>query len=263
MGQKTRDYTIAVVLRTLDILEALADGKRPLGPTELARRVGTTPSAAFRILKTLEERGYVARDPITGQYRLGTRLAYLGERSTGAIDLRHVARPALEELHRRFRETVNLAVLDNGQIVYIDMIESDHGLRMAARVGARDYPHSTSLGKAILAYLPQSELDQHLQRPLPKRTPNTITDPEALRLELERVRSSGVAEDHEENEEGACCFGAPVFDHQGRVVAAISISGPAVRLAGPRADEIRAAVKNASLAVSQAIGGRVPEPVEG
>ena len=264
MSEKARDYSIAVVTRTLDILEALAEAKRPLGPTELARRVGTTPSAAFRILKTLEERGYVARDTISGQYRLGTRLAYLGERSTGTLDLRHVARPVLEELHRRFRETVNLAVLDNDHIVYIDMIESDHGLRMAARVGARDYPHSTSLGKAILGHLPEPELERYLQRPLPRRTPHTITDPVALRAELERVRASGVAEDHEENEEGACCFGAPVFDHQGRVVAAISISGPAVRLSGPRADEMREAVKDASLAVTEAIGGRVPElqPVE-
>ncbi len=265
MGEKARDYSIAVVLRTFDILESLAEAKRPLGPTELARRVGTTPSAAFRILKTLEERGYVARDSITGQYRLGTRLAYLGERSTGALDLRQIARPALEELQRRFRETVNLGVLEDDQIIYIDMVESDQGLRMAARVGARDHPHSTSLGKAILAYLPEPELERYLQRPLPRLTPHTITDPVALRAELERVRASGVAEDHEENEEGACCFGAPVFNHLGRVVAAISISGPAIRLSGPRGDDMREAVKDASLAITRAIGGHVPElePVEG
>ncbi len=263
MGEKARDYSIAVVLRALDVLEALAEAKRPLGPTELARRVGTTPSAAFRVLKTLEERGYVARDSISGQYRLGTRLAYLGERSTGTLDLRQVARPVLEDLHRRFHETVNLGVLEDDQIVYIDMVESDQGLRMTARIGARDYPHSTSLGKAILAYLPEQELERYLERPLAARTPNTITDPSTLRAELERVRASGVAEDHEENEEGACCFGAPVFDRQGRVVAAISISGPAVRLSGPRADEMRAAVRDAGLAVTRAIGGRVPEPVEG
>jgi len=259
MRKGTRDYGIAVVRRALDILEALAQTPRPLGPTELARRVGTTPSAAFRVLKTFEERGYVARDSVSGQYRLGTRLAYLGERSTGTLDLRHVARPVLEELHRRFRETVNLAVLDNDHIVYIDMIESDHELRMAARVGARDHPYSTSLGKAILAYLPEPELERYLQRPLPRRTPHTITDPVALRAELERVRASGVAEDHEENEEGACCVGAPVFDHQGRVVAAISVSGPTVRLVGPRIEEMRVAVKEAALAITRAIGGRVPE----
>jgi IclR family acetate operon transcriptional repressor len=259
-----RDYSIAVVRRALDILEALAEGSRPLGPTELARRVGTTPSAAFRILKTLEERGYVTRDAVGGQYRLGTRLAYLGERCTGTLDLRLVARPVLEELHCRFRETVNLGVLDDHQIVYIDMLESDQGLRMAARVGARDHPHSTSLGKAILAFLPEPELERYLQRPLSQRTAQTITDPLSLRAELERVRASGVAEDHEENEEGACCVGAPIFDHRGRVIAAISIAGPAVRLAEPRRQEMRAAVKEAALAITRAVGGNWPtlEPVE-
>lgn len=246
MKGRGRTYTIAVVSRALDVLEALADGNGSLGPTELARRIGSTPSAAFRILKTLEDRGYVSRDAVTGHYRLGARLAYLGERATGARDLREVARPVLEELHRRFGETVNLGVLADEHVVYLDIIESVHGLRMAARVGTRDLPHSTSLGKAILAHLPDAELERYLQRPLERRTPNTITDPGALRAELERVRSAGVAEDHEENEEGALCFGAPVFGHDGRVVAAISVSGPAIRLSGTRAEEVKVAIRDAA-----------------
>jgi DNA-binding IclR family transcriptional regulator len=158
------DYSIAVLDRALDVLEALADGSEPLGVTELARRVGATKSAAYRILANLERRGYVSKDAATARYSLGTRLAYLGQRSLGTFDLRQVAHPVMEDLHRRFHETVNLGVMEGDEVVYIDMVESHHGLRMAARVGARDYVHATALGKAMLAFQPPEGRQRRLQR---------------------------------------------------------------------------------------------------
>jgi DNA-binding MarR family transcriptional regulator len=125
MTSAAPDYSIAVVVRTLDLLETLAAASAPLGPTELAARLGTTKSAAHRILATLELRGYMRKDPATARYRLGTRLAYLSERSLAALDLRRAARAALESLYQRFHETVNLGVREGQEIVYIDMIESD------------------------------------------------------------------------------------------------------------------------------------------
>lgn len=252
------DYSIAVVDRTLDLLEALADSDGPLGVTELARRVGATKSAAYRILANLERRGYVAKDATTTRYAPGTRLAYLGRRSLGAGDLAHVARPVLEDLHARFEETVNLGVLEGDEVVYIDMVESTHGLRMSARVGARDASHSTSLGKAMLAFLPAGEIDRRLERPLAARTANTITDPSRLREELARVRVRGVAEDLAENEVGARCLGAPIFDHRGAVIAAISVSAPASRLDDVRAAALALAVEAAAEEVTRRAGGRSP-----
>ena len=258
------DYSIAVLDRSLDLLEALADAPAgaPLGVSELARRAGVTKSAAFRILANLERRGYVAKDAVSARYTLGTHLVYLGERSLGAIDLRAAARPALEALQRRFGETVNLGVRDGAEVIYVDMIESFHGLRMSARVGGRDYLHSTALGKAILAFLPSAERDRllHLPGELPARTERTITDPVKLRAELERVRERGIAEDHDENEVGARCLGAPIFDHRGVVAGAISVSAPDSRLDDARAAEVAAAVRAESAAITRRLGGRMEPP---
>jgi len=254
------NYSIAVLDRALDLLEALAEtpAGAPLGVSEVARRVGVTKSAAFRILANLERRGYVAKDPVSARYTLGTHLVYLGERSLSAIDLRVAARPSLEELLRRFGETVNLGIREGADVVYVDMIESSHGLRMAARIGSRDYLHSTALGKAILAFLPPAERDHLLYAPagLPARTERTITDPVHLRAELERVRERGIAEDHDENEVGARCLSAPLFDHRGVVVGAISVSAPNSRLDDARAAEVAATVRVEAAAVTRRLGGR-------
>jgi IclR family acetate operon transcriptional repressor len=258
------NYSIAVLDRALDVLEALAEAPpgTPLGVSEIARRVGATKSAAFRILANLERRGYIGKDPVTARYSLGTRLAYLGERSLGAIDLRAAARPALEALHRQFGETVNLAVREGAEVVYVDMIESAHGLRMAARVGSRDHLHSTALGKAMLAFVPADERDRLLPRRLLARTERTITDVVRLRAELERVRERGVAEDRDENELGARCLGAAIFDHRGVVIGALSVSAPDSRLDDTRATTVAAAVAAEAAAVTRRLGGH-PPPIPG
>ena len=259
------DYSIAVLDRALDLLEALAEAPAgaPLGVSEVARRAGVTKSAAFRILANLERRGYVAKDPVSARYSLGTQLVYLGERSLGAMDLRAAARPSLEALQQRFGETVNLGVREGAEVVYVDMIESSHGLRMAARVGGRDYLHSTALGKAMLAFLPPAERDHllHMREALPARTERTITDPGKLRAELERVRERGIAEDRDENEVGARCLGAPIFDHRGMVAGAISVSAPDSRLDDARAAEVATAVREEVAAVTRCLGGRMETKV--
>lgn len=258
MPASSPDYTIAVVARTVDLLEALAAADVPIGATELARRVGTTKSGAYRILATLARRGYVAKDPATARYHLGPRCASLARQSSGARDLRPLARPLLEDLHRRFHETVNLGVRDDGLVVYIDMIESDRGLRMAARLGGRDSLHATALGKALLAFLPDDVCERFLVGPLPTRTARTITDPFVLRAELGRIRHAGVAEDRGENEEGSRCFGAPIFDHLGAVVAALSIAAPESRMDDDRATTVADAVRDAAAQVTRRLGGRAP-----
>jgi len=229
--------------------------------TELARRVGATKSTVYRILATLEGRGYVTKAAATATYRLGPRLVYLGRQSLDSLDLRTQCRPLLEALHREFRETVNLGVLDGDAVIYIDMIESDQGLRMAARPGGRDLLHATALGKVFLAFLPNAARDRLLAAPLAPRTARTITDPAVLRSELARIRSTGVAEDRGENEEGARCLGAPIFDHTGAVVAAISISAPESRLDDTLAATVARRIRDGARAISQRVGGRDVRPV--
>ena len=258
MGRPHADYRIAVVDRTLDLMDAMAETREAVGVTELARRIRTTKSGVFRILATLEHRGYVMREGTEPRYRLGPRLLYLGQQAAGGTDLRQRARPILEALHRAFDETVNLGLLADGHVVYLDMVESARGLRMAARLGNRDHAHSTALGKAMLAFLPDGEREVYLRDPLARRTASTITDARRLNEELTRVRDSGVAEDRGENEDGARCIGAPIFDHGGRVVAAVSVSGPASRLDDARTVDVAQAVRAAAREITERIGGRLP-----
>jgi IclR family transcriptional regulator, KDG regulon repressor len=252
------EYRIAVVERTLDLLDVLAESSTPLGVSDLARSIGATKSAVFRLLVNLERRGYVVRDPISSKYQLGGQLVRLGQRALESSDIRSRARPVLEALHQRFNETVNLGVFGDGLVNYVDMIESDQGLRMAARVGVTDQMHSTSLGKAILSFLPAGEQDRILARPLVRQTELTITDPETLRAELSMIRRIGFAEDRGENEVGARCFGAPIFDHQGQVIAAVSVASPQSRVDDKRGRQISEAIRDAAAEVTERLGGRWP-----
>lgn len=254
-------YRIGVLAKALDLVDLL-DEHEALTLTELSSRSGINKVTTLRILANLEERGYVERDDATGRYRLGFRLLQLGMRKSEGLDLRTVARPVLKTLHAETGETVNLAIPNRDGLVYIDIIESTHGLRMAATIGARDDYHSTALGKAMLAYQPASFREEFLARQaLPRKTSHTIVEPGALQAELDRVREAGFAVDNEENEPGARCIAAPVFDYHGRVVAAISISGPASRVSQDREHDLATRVTAAARQVSIALGFR-PEQLE-
>lgn len=256
-------YRIAVVDRTLDLLEALGEARGPAGVSELAREIDATKSAVFRILVNLERRGYVVRDPFSSKYQLGVRLAQLGYHVLNSMDIRIRARPVIEDLHERFNETVNLGMLVDSTVSYVDMIESDHGLRMSAHVGATEEMHSSALGKAVLSFLPETEREVILRQPLPRRTAHTITDPELLRAELAKIRQRCLAEDRGENEEGALCFGAPIFDYRGNVIGAVSVSSPASRLHDERAGQVADAVRSAAISITSGIGGIWPRGGKG
>lgn len=249
-------YSIAVLTRALDLLDALEEGAS-LSLTEASVLTGINKATAYRILANLEARGYVARDPVSGRYRLGLRLAHLGMRMAEGLDLRTQARPLLHALQRETAETVNLAVPGEDGIIYIDIVESERGLRMAATVGAQDDFHSTALGKAMLPYLPSERVDRLLAGArLERKTANTITRADLLRAELRRVRARGWAIDDEENEAGARCVAAPIFDHDDRVVGAVSVSGPASRLPSERLPKVAEAVRAVGREISTRMGHR-------
>jgi DNA-binding IclR family transcriptional regulator len=248
---RTRDgrYTIAVLGKAMDLLDALDDDGAPT-LTELSERTAIHKATALRILANLEERGYVERDG-QGRYSLGVRLLQLGVRISTGRDLRTVARPVLQALHDEFDETINLAVPADGGLVYIDILQSAQGLRMTASVGMRDDYHSAALGKAIIAQWPLAAVERALPPdPLPRKTPRTLLTRDALFAELDKAREQGFAIDDEENETGARCVAAPLFDHRGQCVGAISIAGPASRLTpdclAPLGERIRSAAEGIS-----------------
>jgi IclR family KDG regulon transcriptional repressor len=246
---------IRAVERAIGVLKAFSALAPELGVTDLARHLGLHKSTVHRMLVTLEREGLVKQDPISGRYRLGLHLFELGSLVVHSAELRQVARPYLEEMHRACGETVHLAILDEGEVVYVDKIESTRRVRMYSQVGRRAPAHCTGLGKALLATLPDGTLDQILQRRgLRRYTSGTITSAEALRDHLALVRQRGFAIDAGEHEELIRCAAAPVYDHAGAAVAAVSIATVGLEVNSPRFEEYITLVTRCAGAISDALG---------
>jgi IclR family acetate operon transcriptional repressor len=217
--------------RALALLEALTAADAPMGVGEVAEATGLPLGTAHRLLRSLQVRGYVRHDA-SRKYALGAAALRLGDAALRALG--RSARPHLATLVAFSGETANLAVLEGNDAVYVAQVPSPHTLRMFAEVGRHVPPHSTAVGKVLLAGLPADQVAALLRRTgLPYRTERTITDPDVLLAELRRVRERGVAVDEEEQELGVRCIAVPVRDGA-QVVAALSVSGPAERFAGER-----------------------------
>jgi IclR family acetate operon transcriptional repressor len=222
---------VPALRKGLLVLEALAAGG-PLTLSEVQRACALNKTMAFRLVRALREQGYVRHDEKTHRYALTLKLLTLGEAVGAQVDLVSAGKEQLDDLCSEFGETANLGVLQEGHVVYVAISESGRrGLRMSAVVGGRDALHSTSIGKAVLAFLPEPEREKQLaELLLPPVTPNTIVDAARFRAELMRTRDRGFAVDDEENELGARCVGVPVLDGHRQPIAAISLSGPVTRI---------------------------------
>ncbi len=251
----TSKTTVQSVERSLDILEALAQTGEA-GIAQLSNQVGLHASTVHRLLATLIARGYVRQNPESGRYLLGLKPLDVARAVRDHLNLRMEAVPILQELMRKSGETANLAVLDDHQIVYLEQVSSPGWmLRMFVQVGARAPLHSTASGKVLLSVLGDEDLHQMLHLyPLSPYASRTIVDATVLMAELEEVRRNGYATDYGEQEEGVSCIAAPVRDHMGKVVAAISISGPWIRIAPERVPELVPLVQEACARLSAALG---------
>jgi IclR family acetate operon transcriptional repressor len=188
-------------------------------------------------------------------YRIGVRAFEIGSIYIRAVTPEFEARPIMAKLVKETGQTANLGVLEQGEVVHLAVVAPDRPVRYWAAVGKREAPHYSGLGKALLAALSEDELTDHLQRHrLPRRTPTTICDADALRTELARVRSAGWAIDDEESNTGVCCVAAPIFDQFGEAVAAVSISGLKAEFSSENLPRYIAAVVRAGAAVSQRLG---------
>jgi IclR family acetate operon transcriptional repressor len=223
-------YVTRSVERALTILQLFAMGEAEIGLSDLSGRVGLHQSTAFRLLATLGAAGFTEQNPLTGRYRLGLSALSLGQAFLRHSDLRQIAEPSLAVLRDRSGETVHLATLDGTQVVYLEKLPGLHPIGlMSSRVGDRSPAHCTGLGKALLAHQPETSLREAYREGLASYTPRTITRIEGLLTEMEKVRQFGFAVDDEEHEPGVMCVAASVSDSR-RVVAAISVSGPAERI---------------------------------
>ncbi|TDD17496.1 IclR family transcriptional regulator [Nonomuraea diastatica] len=236
--------SVQSVERALDVLEALAEHGGEAGLSEIAARTGLPYGTIHRLLRTLLARGYV-RQESDRRYALGGGLVRLGGIAESMVGV--WAQPYLAKMVELSGETANLAVLEGDFIVYVAQAPSPRRLRMFAEVGRRVLPHSTAVGKVLLAGRPASEAVAVFERTgMPRRTPNTITGLTAMLAELERVRTCGYAMDLGEEELGVHCLAVPVWDGD-RVVAAMSVSGPAERIDWLDRDELAEGMRKIAL----------------
>lgn len=235
--------------RAFDLLERMADAGGEVGLSELSASSGLPLPTIHRLMRTLVSCGYVRQQP-NRRYALGPRLIRLGESASRLLGT--WARPYLAELVEATGETANMALLDGDEVVYVAQVPSRHSMRMFTEVGRRVLPHSTGVGKALLAHVPADEVRALLGRTgMPAATEKTITDPEEFIAELERIRTAGYAVDDNEQEIGVRCLAVTVPDSP--TAAAISISGPAGRVTETAQDKIIPVLQDVARQLSAAL----------
>jgi DNA-binding IclR family transcriptional regulator len=246
----TARYTVDAAAKALELLSVFSFREPRLSLADLAARTGIPRATAFRLLSTLEQSGFLAKDH--GAYQLGIKCFVLGNIVAGGLDLRETAHPHMVALRDATRETTQIAILDHWQVVYLERMVSPYPVGfMRSRAGSILPAYCTALGKTLLAYMPDGEVEAWAAtQKFPALTPTTITSARRLLKELRVIRERGYGIDDEEREKGLRCLAAPIRNHHGDVVAAISVAGPIDRL--PQ-DLIGSDVAEAVLAAARAI----------
>ena len=261
---KKPPYKVQVLDRAINILEFIgsqSSGEAALPELSAAMKLHKTTT--HRIAHVLESRGLLRRGLDSNRYRLGLHLYDLGCQALDHVNIRDEARPLMTRVAYEVGETVHLALLDRTEVLYIDRVEAQRSLTMGSKLGARNPVYCTALGKAILAYSPEVEVDHSLAGlRMEARTRNTITNVLFLKRELERIRDRGYAIDDEEIEEGIRCIAAPVLNAGARAVAAMSVSGPSSRITPDRYQLIGKTMMKAAQELSVRLGHQavVPAP---
>ena len=235
--------TVQSVERALDIINTIVAANRSLSVAELSQAMGQAPSTIHRILQTLMFKNYVFQDPQTKRYDIGPEIVDIGSALYLRYDLVRRVRPYLQELVELTGETAHVAQLYGTTAMYLSQVEPLSMVRMFTTPGSVASLHCSDVGKVFLADLPAARIEEVIRKTgLPARTPQTITEPEALFQELQWVRQSGYAIDDEEREMGVRCISAGILNGAGKVIAAIGVAGPTSRLSRERVVEVSAAV---------------------
>ena len=229
--RKERSYVIKTVDKALDLLEQFNGDRDELGVTELSQRLNLHKNNVFRLLATLETKGYIEQNNTRENYRLGLKSLELGQAFIKQLGFVRSARPFLKEIVEKCNETAYLGIIRQNSAIYVDVEEADQTVKVASPVGWRLPIYCTAIGKAQIAYAPEEELEKvgvldHMER----FTPNTIVNKTQLLKHLKEVAKRGYTIDNEEYNLGVRCVGAPLRDYTGRVVGGISVSGPSYRM---------------------------------
>lgn len=247
--------SVPALVRGLAILERIAKSRRGLTFAQLSRHFDFPKSSIHTLLLTLEREGYLDRDPESGRYLTGTKLVSMASVTIDGVTLREKAAPLLHALAADSGMTAHLAVLDRDEVAVVARIQPDGRQRVATWIGKRVDIHCTSLGKCLTAYLPESELDRLIGgRSLLRHNENTIVSGGQLKQELARTRALGYAMDDEEEELGVRCVGAPVWNSDGVVTAAVSVTGSTSRIHAETLDQIVGLVKRTAFGISRQLG---------
>lgn len=262
---RTSRYNIEALARGLDILELFSPQNTSLSLTEVVSLLKLNKSTIFRLLSTLETMGYLDRDPETRRYRPSLKVLHLGYTVINSLDVRQVARPHLERLAREVEETVSLCMLDGHHVIYVDRVRNKSIVGVMLKTGSRIPAHCATVGKVLLADLPSDELDLYLNgAELTQCTPRTISEREALFLELAKARKNGYALCDGELAVGLRAAGAPIYNHQQKAVAAINVSGSSTTISIKRLKKmIVPAVVRTAAQISFALGYPPKEMNEG
>ena len=250
------EYIIQAVSHALDLLEQFHDDVDELGVTELSKRLRLHKNNVFRLLATLESRGYIEQNKATENYRLGLKALELGQTFIKQMGLLRQAKPILEDIVATCNETAYVAIYKENHIVYLDVVETSLTVRVVSRVGSRLPAYCTASGKVHMAHMTEEELEVLLDSVnLVQHTPTTIISPDSISAEMEKVREQGYAFDDEELDLGVRCIAAPIRDYTRRIVGAVSISGPTMRVSNARTEsELVPLVLKASAELSTRLG---------
>jgi DNA-binding IclR family transcriptional regulator len=253
------DSPSVAVERALAMLEQVAQEPDGLSNAEISRKLQIPKSSASYILRTLEKQAYLNRDAGTGKYRVGLKILSLSRGALSGIDVREVALPIMRHLMEKTSLTCHLAILDGPEAVYIEKVEAQGFIRMDTWVGRRMRVHATSVGKVLVAHIPQARLEKIISESgMEKSTAKTITTLPRLLKELDKVRAQGYAVDDEENNLGARCLGAPIFNQSGTIEASLGLSGTTNQVNAQTMPRIVEALKDAARHVSMRLGYRAP-----
>ncbi len=223
-------YPIHSVENAFFLLEVLAGNGLELGITELCRKIALPKGTVHRLLGTLKNLGYIEQNPQNRKYHLTVKIFKLGTAVTDRVGLVQII-PYMKKLSQQFNETINLAILDRDEIIYLYSVGSDNTLKLDLRIGSNQPAYCAAIGKVLLAYLSEKELDNYLQRvELKPFTPYTITDKDYLKKELKLIRQRGYSFVNEEYMVGVACVAVPLKDHQDKICAGLSFSIPTVRM---------------------------------
>jgi IclR family transcriptional regulator, KDG regulon repressor len=242
--------------RALTILNKLSDYPEGIQIARLSEQVGLSKSTVHRLLATLSNMNYVVKDSESDKYKLGLQILFLSRNILNNNDIVHTSKPYLEKLSREINETVHLCIEDRGEIVYIDKIESNQTIRMFSRVGNRAPMYCTAVGKILYSGMESEYFEELISKVnFIAKTEATITSPEELREEIDKIKKQKYALDNIENEEGIRCIAAPIYNHTGKIIASFSVSGPSNRVTMDRINDILIEkMRQTSLDISRNLG---------